>query len=62
MLHVFLKKLYDPVELIHSMCSWIESWYILQISEDVRGNLQMGAALLRRVAGDLYNASHGWNP
>ena len=25
-------------------------------------NLQLGAVLLKKVAADMYKASHGWNP
>lgn len=52
------KQIQDPIDLINDVCFWIESWSILQKSEDVREKLQLGVVLLRKVAADIYNAGH----
>ena len=58
--HVFENKWpLEPVEVIHRICFWIDSWANLQRSEDVKLELQLGAKLLGQVAEDTFRGGRG---
>ena len=46
--------------LIKLMTHWMVDWSILQIKEQTKKALELGARLLERVASEVYAASQGW--
>jgi hypothetical protein len=50
----------EPIEVLHKIYYWINWWANLQVSEEKKLELQVGAKLLQRVAGEIFQASQGW--
>mgnify|MGYP006267642221 FL=1 len=46
--------------IIKTMTHWMVDWSILQIKEQEKKVLELGARLLERVASEVYAAPQGW--
>ena len=48
------------MSIIKTMTHWMVDWSILQIKEQRKKALELGARLLERVASEVYAASQAW--
>jgi hypothetical protein len=49
-----------PIEVLHKICYRINWWANLQAMEEKKLELQVGAKVLERIAGEIFQASQGW--
>lgn len=55
------KILLDPSNLIHRICHWNGSWFILQKEEDPEA-LQEGVRRLQLMVAEIFQSTRGWAP